>query len=587
MNKKHIAAIATVVVLVAAAAAVVLYMGEDQYTITYELNGGDNNSLNPTSYTSGDEIQLYDAYDDERVFVAWYLDEGLTQECDTIQSDMSGDITLYAGWSDTVVGKGLTFDVQGSYTSGLLSSYSMDGSVSYEYLYMNEDGDYLIGTDTEMTYTFLGMSRQTSSSDRYWSGDSDIQWSSQGTETIDTINGEKLCEVILGTHSDGSTETQWIADGWITYKIEYTSIGVYSSTTYTYTLTDVYNVETDFEIDLTVYSDLGIDVSGGGTYSPGDTATLTAEVDSDTVFAGWFDSDGNLLSTNRTITLELEYGDVTVYALNSTDPDIETVTGSSFDVEYTDTTEWTVTDSDGDVVAEFWGDPSSHSFDNAGIYTITSVDADNGVYMYFTVFVDGYSTLEYEWTVNGEDYSYTLQILYSDVQYYRDYYSVSERQQDIYGNHARDRTFVTYEDKYIQKIAADFADMTSGMSELEGANFILAFSQCLGYEDDQMYMGTEEYWKFPLETLYDHGGDCEDTSILLAAIAKAMGYDTSLLLFPGHMATGMAVDGATGTYFATNSSARYFYCETTATGYSVGELPQSMQGYTATMVVIY
>ena len=84
MNKKHIAAIATVVVLVAAAAAVVLYMGEDQYTITYELNGGDNNSLNPTSYTSGDEIQLYDAYDDERVFVAWYLDEGLTQECDTI-----------------------------------------------------------------------------------------------------------------------------------------------------------------------------------------------------------------------------------------------------------------------------------------------------------------------------------------------------------------------------------------------------------------------------------------------------------------------------------------------------------------------
>ena len=141
MNKKHIAAIATVVVLVAAAAAVVLYMGEDQYTITYELNGGDNNSLNPTSYTSGDEIQLYDAYDDERVFVAWYLDEGLTQECDTIQSDMSGDITLYAGWSDTVVGKGLTFDVQGSYTSGLLSSYSMDGSVSYEYLYMNEDGD--------------------------------------------------------------------------------------------------------------------------------------------------------------------------------------------------------------------------------------------------------------------------------------------------------------------------------------------------------------------------------------------------------------------------------------------------------------
>ena len=42
-----------------------------------------------------------------------------------------------------------------------------------------------------------------------------------------------------------------------------------------------------------------------------------------------------------------------------------------------------------------------------------------------------------------------------------------------------------------------------------------------------------------------------------------------------------------GTYFATSNSARYFYCETTATGYSVGELPLNMQSYTATMVVIY
>ena len=49
MNKKHIAAIATVVVLVAAAAAVVLYMGEDQYTITYELNETTTRLIRPVT----------------------------------------------------------------------------------------------------------------------------------------------------------------------------------------------------------------------------------------------------------------------------------------------------------------------------------------------------------------------------------------------------------------------------------------------------------------------------------------------------------------------------------------------------------
>ncbi len=587
MNAKKTAAIIILLVVVASVVVVVLSQDKETYSISYDLNGGDNSPLNPTSYSQGDELRLYDAFDYDRVFVAWYLDEGLTQECQSISSEMSGDIILYAGWSDSLVGKGLIFNVEGSYNSGALSSYNMSGTVAYEYLYMDENGSYLIGTDTVMTYTMYGMSRQTTSSDTYWSGDSDIQWYSDGTETIDTINGQKECEVIRGVYSDGSSELQWIADGWITYKIEYTSIGTFSSTTYTYILSDVYNVETDPDVNLIIYADLGIDVTGGGTYRPGDTVTITAKANGDSTFAGWYDEDGNLVSTARTISLDLEYGDVVLYALNTSDPDIETFVGYNLEQEYTDTTEWTVTSSEsGDIVTEFTGDPSSYSFEKPGEYTVLSIDYDNGTYRMFTVFVDGYATLQYEWELNGTHYTYTLDILYSDVQYYRDYYSVSDRQQDVYGNHARDRTFVTYEDKYIQRIAADFTQMTAGMTDLERANFILAFSQCLGYEDDWVYMGAEEYWKFPLETLYDHGGDCEDTSILLAAIAKAMGYDTALLLFSGHMATGIAVDGATGTYFATATSEKYYYCETTVAGYMVGELPSSMQGYRATMVII-
>jgi len=47
--------------------------------------------------------------------------------------------------------------------------------------------------------------------------------------------------------------------------------------------------------------------------------------------------------------------------------------------------------------------------------------------------------------------------------------------------------------------------------------------------------------KYPVETPVERG-DCEDKSILLAAILRALGYRTALLVFPddpGHMAVGV------------------------------------------------
>lgn len=590
MNRKAIAAIAAVVVAVAAI-GIVYAITDDQYDITYVLNGGTQNDLNPTSYEAGTTTELYDPYDDDMVFVSWYLDEALTTPVVSIGPEITGDITLYAGWSDSVVGKALEYDVSGSYDSGLLSSYRMDGTVTYRYLYQNDSGEYLMSTQTDMEYLFLTTTQHRSSEDTYCTGDSDTQWYDVGTETIDTINGPKECQVIQGTHSDGSIEKQWIGDGWITYRIEYSSQGMFSSTDLVYELKDVYTVETSSEVQVTAYADMGIEVSGDGTYRPGDSVTLTASVDDGTTFSGWYDSSGNLVSTSLEYTFTAQYGNFEFYAMNTSDPDVSTMTGTALDLgSYTETTEWTVYDQDGDSVASFTGDPAQYSFDTPGEYTIMGVDPDNGTHRTLTVMVDGYTTVQYEWSVDGESYTYSLDILYSDVVYYRDYYDVSQRQQDIYNDHQRDRTFVTYEDKYIQQIATDFGTMTEGMTDLERVNFLLAFSQCLGYEDDSVYMGYEEYWKFPLETLYDHGGDCEDTSILLASLAEAMGYDTALLLFPGHMAAGIHIDGdypdLNGFYLRSNPDKVYYYCETTSTGFTVGQIPSSVDTENTTMVVI-
>ncbi len=145
---------------------------------------------------------------------------------------------------------------------------------------------------------------------------------------------------------------------------------------------------------------------------------------------------------------------------------------------------------------------------------------------------------------------------------------------------------LTYQDKYVLEIASYISGVTEGWSDLDHANMVLAFSQCLGYVLDSESMGVEEYWKFPLETLYDHGGDCEDTSILFATVGKALGYDVSLLLMTGHMAGGIYVDGAEGSYCRLSDGSIYYYCETTATGYTVGQIPASMVGMKVTVVKV-
>lgn len=76
------------------------------------------------------------------------------------------------------------------------------------------------------------------------------------------------------------------------------------------------------------------------------------------------------------------------------------------------------------------------------------------------------------------------------------------------------------------------------------ANFLLAYVQiCYSYAtDDVLYPPWEEYFAFPMQTIYYGAGDCEDTSILTAAIAGAAGFKTAVFLLPQHATVGIALD---------------------------------------------
>lgn len=96
-----------------------------------------------------------------------------------------------------------------------------------------------------------------------------------------------------------------------------------------------------------------------------------------------------------------------------------------------------------------------------------------------------------------------------------------------------------------------------------------------------------EYPKYPVETLVE-GGDCEDKAILLAAILKALGYRTALLVFPGnpgHMALGVECPEGRGSYYL-KDGVKYYYLETTSPGWRLGEVLPEYYGKRALVYVV-
>lgn len=125
----------------------------------------------------------------------------------------------------------------------------------------------------------------------------------------------------------------------------------------------------------------------------------------------------------------------------------------------------------------------------------------------------------------------------------------------------------------VRQLAATLARLGPGFGTYAEVSFVLAFvQQVITYQHDE-----GEYPKYPIETLTEAAGDCEDFAILAASLLHAMDYQTALLFVPGHCALGIA--GATGVpgIHSTHDGLDYYYCEMTATNWIIGELPPEYQ----------
>lgn len=112
------------------------------------------------------------------------------------------------------------------------------------------------------------------------------------------------------------------------------------------------------------------------------------------------------------------------------------------------------------------------------------------------------------------------------------------------------------------------------MNDFQKVDFVLKFVQSIPYENDDVRYGSNDYWKYPAEILWENCGDCEDKAFLFITLIRIMGYDAIPLFveidmpfYHGyHVAAGIVMDDTLGYTYEVDGK-EYIYCECTAKYY--------------------
>jgi len=206
------------------------------------------------------------------------------------------------------------------------------------------------------------------------------------------------------------------------------------------------------------------------------------------------------------------------------------------------------------------------------------------------VATDGVFHREFNWKFQGRTYTWSMNITEASYDYFSSLDRPVRRYQersvwkvqpayDIYVSHRDDDPFI---DALAQALLQQA--QKERFTDNEAASFTLAFVQSLNYTRDEVTTSYDEYPRFPVETLVDEGGDCEDTAILYASLVIAMGYGSIMVSPPQHMAVGVQADAGFRGVKYPYKGLEYAYAETTGDGYGIGDIPDEYRG---TEVAVY
>lgn len=192
--------------------------------------------------------------------------------------------------------------------------------------------------------------------------------------------------------------------------------------------------------------------------------------------------------------------------------------------------------------------------------------------------VDGYYRVKYPWSYNGVVWSFSVGIPENVYDFYRE--------RTHYNDDLMHYILSDYDRDYIREIVSSFraGGEKWGLSDLDNVFNVVSFVQSLKYVTDASSKGEEEYVRYPIETLVDAVGDCEDVVILAAAILHEMGYKVLLVLLPDHLALAIQYDKVfPGTCYKYDGDL-YYYLEMTDKGWDLGQIPDRYESATAKLI---
>lgn len=133
------------------------------FVITYHLNGGENNSENPNSFSDNDFFELRDPHKENYNFGGWYLEEEYLNKIEIIDGQIKKNLDLYAKWeekdfSSMIYISGGTFLMGASFSDTsvatpvhnvtvsdyLMSQYEVTYELWYEVYRWAVDNEYII-----------------------------------------------------------------------------------------------------------------------------------------------------------------------------------------------------------------------------------------------------------------------------------------------------------------------------------------------------------------------------------------------------------------------------------------------------------
>lgn len=179
--------------------------------------------------------------------------------------------------------------------------------------------------------------------------------------------------------------------------------------------------------------------------------------------------------------------------------------------------------------------------------------------------------ITYQWNYSGRKYTYEDRVPKNFYSYYRNKLRIPPFNYE---------TFIEdpYDDSWLSSLANNLWNLEPFFSEEKKLSLILSFVQYIPYQSDKETTGREDYPRYPVETIVDGRGDCEDKAILFASLCRALGYKVILLLYPKeeHVAVAIKVPWAGKVDHYEVGGENYAFCETTQPGWKIGEKPKSL-----------